>query len=240
MKGGIKNKKKNKKNNKKKSQKKTIQIKMSFPYRNIIKRKKDWKFDKNNVGWLGIGIKPDGLWYEINNCFLSYPHCWKGDYMYKIEIDTKCLYSISTFEDLKRFQRKYATIGLLSKEKSDKYYFINWNKVSEKYCGFEVKNFRKIKKQIQESYKYHKYRLVGQYNWFYTLDASSGCIWDLTAVKNVSYVRKISEKEKNTLNDIWEKEQEEIYNVPVNKKIRDKLHKEHLEYEKKNFKKWIK
>lgn len=216
---------------------------MSFPYRNIIQRTKDWKFDKN-VKYNDGPLKPDGLWYEINNCFLSYPHCWKGDYMYKIEIDTKCLYSISTFEELKRFQRKYATIRwiyLLSKEKSDKFYFIDWGKVSEKYCGFEVKNFRKIKKQIKESYKYHtSYMNNRKYNWFYTLDASSGCIWDLTAVKNVSYVRKISEKEKNTLNDIWEKEQEEIYNVPVNKKIRDKLHKEHLEYEKKNFKKWIK
>ena len=175
---------------------------MSFPYRNLLKRTKDWKIDKNyNYDQLDYSNrKPRGLWYAIKDClFKNDPEDKSfGEYMFELKVDTKCkcICIISNFDELKKFQRKYAFKFYFNEEFMQTQYEIDWDKVSKDYCGFEIKNYYKIKKQIEENYKYNKYKLHNQYDWVSWFDYSSGCIWDLKAVKNVSYFRKISKGER--------------------------------------------
>lgn len=160
---------------------------MSFPYRNTVKKDKNWKLDKNVRYHNTLTWKPDGLWYEIKDCLFRVGAMRWGDYIYELKVDTKCICIIEDFEDLEKFHSKYAKAFNFESTKS---YLIDWKKVSKEYCGFEVKNYNKI---IKQTTNYDKHL------WFTMIDFSSGCIWDLNAIKSASYFRKVGKREKNKL-----------------------------------------
>ena len=70
---------------------------------------------------------------------------------------------------------------------------INWIGVSNIWGGIEIKNYYKIRREFLKEINLQK--LSKDYEWFYDLDFSSGCVWNLDIIKDVSYFRKITEKE---------------------------------------------
>lgn len=69
---------------------------------------------------------------------------------------------------------------------------IKWNKVSKYYSGIIIFNYKEILKQLQNKKKYIKNRdiinkniYINSLDWISTFDFSSGCIWDLKAIKNL-------------------------------------------------------
>lgn len=81
---------------------------MSFPYRNTVKKDKNWKLDKNVRYHNTLTWKPNGLWYEIKDCLFRWGELDWGDQIYELKVDTKCICSIKNFEDLEKFHSKYA------------------------------------------------------------------------------------------------------------------------------------
>ena len=66
--------------------------------------------------------------------------------------------------------------------------------MAKDYGGFEIKNYKKIDEELRKENNYFK-----KYSWFYTFDFSSGCIWDLTLIKNIEFFKKLTDKEKEYL-----------------------------------------
>ena len=65
---------------------------------------------------------------------------------------------------------------------------IKWDIVENEYCGFEIKNYSKIKKELLKEIGLDG---MGEYLWFFSFDFSSGCIWDMKAVKEIKYFGEI-------------------------------------------------
>jgi hypothetical protein len=152
-----------------------------LPYRNTIKLTKKFSLDRTKVYQQSIDMEPVGLWYQFLNSHLTeFGELSWGKHIYELKINTKCVYRINNVKELEKFNKKY---GILYGKA--KYPFINWVNVSKDYCGIEIKNYSTIKMDIRKLYgrKYIWTNLL----WFSIFDFSSGCIWDLDAIKNVSY-----------------------------------------------------
>ena len=114
-----------------------------------------------------IDMKPNGLWYSFNNEWENFCKIqqleWVGKNNFHLEIDYSKILLIENKTDLIEFILKY----------SKKLYamdMIDWNKVSNDYSGIELKN-------------YFTYRRMCM--WLYSWDMDSGCIWDLSIIKNI-------------------------------------------------------
>jgi hypothetical protein len=88
--------------------------------------------------------------------------------------------SIKTIEDFHLFNKKYRI-------KNKKYTEINYNKVAEDYGGIEIKNYNKINQELRKDKNYYK-----KYSWFYSYDFSSGCIWNLSLIKELYFFKKLN------------------------------------------------
>jgi hypothetical protein len=172
---------------------------MRFPRRNKI----DYKchLDKNRRYRKIIDFKPTCYWYGIGNewykFWYEYAEIEKVKDQVVCQIDVK-RNSLTTFEkkergkilvidsldEVKKLNKKYSVLSGPSKEK---YRLIDFNKLSETYGGIEFRNYSKIKKQINENKKLHWRR---DYVWYFMLDVSSGCVWDLDLI-NVKEVGKL-------------------------------------------------
>ena len=84
----------------------------------------------------------------------------------------------------------------IRKPKKNKKYmtfvYILWKKVAKQYSGFEVNNFEDIMNHISKLKEKNgeEFDIMtpnDDFHWFYRLDFSSGCVWDLSKVKNVEY-----------------------------------------------------
>jgi len=86
---------------------------------------------------------------------------------------------IDSFEEVKKLNKKY---GVLQRFRDDgkPVRLINFQKLSEKYGGIEFRNYKQIKKQIKENKKLNWGR---DYLWYFSLDVSSGCVWDLSLIE---------------------------------------------------------
>ena len=94
----------------------------------------------------------------------------------------------------------------IRKPKKNKKYmtfvYILWEKVAKQYSGFEVNNFEDIMNYISKLKEKNgkEFDIMipsDNFYWFYTLDFSSGCVWDLSKVKNVEYFGEYIYSEKN-------------------------------------------
>ena len=165
-----------------------------IPYRNTIKNKKNFKINKDTKYNQYIEYKPNGFWYEINDCAFKMNYLDWGKYIYKVELDISKILIIKNYNEYIDFHNKYGIIKHF-KHKIKEYNFsikmINWKKVSEKYSGFEVINYNSIKKKLSDDFK--KTDIL---SWLDLFDFSSGCIWNLNDLKIVKYICSYKKKNK--------------------------------------------
>jgi|688.fasta_scaffold24779_16 hypothetical protein len=140
---------------------------------------------ENGVKNQDVHGKPGGLWYGFGDNWINfkkYGVTWdtkenvplKGVmnsevYIYKLYLDMSEIMILNTEDLFKEFTEKYST-------HQNYPHNINWDLVSKKYKGIEFPNYEEIgvRNLHQESKEYY---------WAYTIDANSGCIWDVSAIK---------------------------------------------------------
>ena len=143
-----------------------------FPTRNIISSKKIYLENKEYKQ--SIGFKPDGLWYACGDSWYNWikdekmQSVYPSKYLYKLllyrgVINDKLLV-IDTLKKFDSFNKKYGT-----KNK------INWKKVMNDYSGIEICPHFKSRKNL----------------WYLTWDIASGCIWDISIIKNLIIIPKV-------------------------------------------------
>lgn len=120
------------------------------------------------------GLKPDGLWISDESDFGWKQWCEEEGFNLKnlkqrteITIDCEDVLWAKTIGELYRFVDEF---GADSRFVS---YSIRWDKVKEKYKGIIISPY-------QESL-----RLGNYFFWYYGWDCASGCVWDLSCIKDV-------------------------------------------------------
>lgn len=122
--------------------------------------------------------KPAGLWYDIDGswrewCDSEMPD-WTHKYSFELEIDITDMLIIDTEEKFMNFFNKYGEIPVRYGLTDDRHKMIKWNIVKDQYSGIEISPYQ------------YKFRL--EYMWYYGWDIASGCIWNLSAIKNYNLV----------------------------------------------------
>jgi hypothetical protein len=122
-------------------------------------------------------FKPSGLWYGINNEWVEWCKYNMKDWVKKgiielTHIDLNKIIIIENIKQLETFSNEFGHIEFDIKK-------IDWKKVSNKYSGIEIRNYNKIR-SIR---KFDIYDNI----WFLGWDVSSGCIWDLSIIKEFKY-----------------------------------------------------
>jgi hypothetical protein len=118
--------------------------------------------------------KPNGLWYQINSSWVNLciknnkdaeSHGFEPHYAFEIKnyniiinVDLTNVVILDTRDKVIEFSKKY----------DNGEFFIKWNDVAKDYKGIEIPN----------------YKSVNYYKWMNGWDINSGCIWDLTTIKN--------------------------------------------------------
>jgi hypothetical protein len=123
--------------------------------------------------------KPWGLWYQINNSWAEWCGSnWESKLRknnIRITIDLTNILVLNTIKKVKDFNEKY--IIVLLKTPNFDFKVIDWNKVRKDYKGIELRNYHKINDS-----KFMFFSI--EFLWLMTWDVDSGCIWDLSAIKN--------------------------------------------------------
>lgn len=177
---------------------------MLLPYRNKVLKTKNFKLNISNKYENNYDIKPMGLWYQIRYCLFEWGEMNWGNNIHGIKLKNnilnkpKGILSISNTKQLIEFHQKYKyKFKYRDGKKSKTMTFIKWDEVAKVYGGFEIKNFIKIKLELDTPEDIWKY--MEEYTWFDTFDFSSGCIWDLKLIKEINYWGKLSKKEIDNL-----------------------------------------
>ena len=131
----------------------------------------NYSYQKNT----SYNLKPNGLWYAIGTewiewCESEMPH-WVHPYCIEIEIDQNKILLIQTLTDLKKFIIEYSSNPI------DSFYTIDWKKLSNECSGIEINNYYTLKWRLMNLD-------IGKGIWLSSWDVSSGCIWDLSIIKN--------------------------------------------------------
>jgi len=114
--------------------------------------------------------KPKGFWYGFGDEWIDWVEMqmpeWRGDYIYKVDINGSNMLLIKDYLGIKEFTDEY-----LSKEQvyPGATYFVDWDRVALKYDGIEINPY------IGEA------RL--EFEWYYFWDVATGCIWNLSKVE---------------------------------------------------------
>jgi len=124
-------------------------------------------------------LKPKGLWYAQDNEWVEWvaynmPH-WRDEHNLELVVNNDRLLVIDSWEKLLAFQAQYA-IGMESRTTMG-FVMIDWERVSERYSGIEVRNYNEINAKVKEDFS-----SINQFLWFSGWDVNSGCIWDLSAI----------------------------------------------------------
>jgi hypothetical protein len=182
-----------------------------LPYRNIIQRDNKFELDKTKIYKNKSRLKPSGLWYQINNSHeTEFGVLFWGEHIYELVLDAKCVCQITNLSGLIKFNKKYGLdftfkdeisenkkkrakeldIHIIEEDETIKSGHIKWDILAKEYCGFEIKNYSKIKKKLLAKVGYDG--CMSQYLWFFSLDFSSGCLWKLDAIKSIKYWGKLT------------------------------------------------
>ena len=120
-------------------------------------------------------IKPKGLWYSCGDSWAEFSkQTWdqvRGNHLYGLELGDSVL-QISTEEELDQFIDRFLTPGQFGK-------VLDWKKVQDEgYAGVEICPY---------NWEARQRALNGdpRFEWYYTWDVASGCIWDSKGVKSV-------------------------------------------------------
>jgi hypothetical protein len=169
---------------------------MRLPKRNKMDKKKIIKLDLNRKYIQPIiGMKPVGFWYSCFNSWLNWTQdegLFIKNYIHKINIKRNLLRNIknkdkdgllvlNNIKDLILFHKKY-------KKRYRKMNMIEWNKVSEDYGGIEICPY--FKEELK------KKKLWKKLFWYWSWDVASGCIWNISILKNTELMYKRVKKRK--------------------------------------------
>lgn len=111
--------------------------------------------------------KPNGFWFSVVSNKDWPTHVKDAQlakplrYRYSVELHLDRLISINSIWDIGRFQKRFL-----------KGNSIDWEEVAKHYSGFIVPLYREF--FVEESLR-----------WYESLDCSSGCVWDLSAIKSI-------------------------------------------------------
>lgn len=134
-----------------------------------------------------VDYKPSGLWYGIDWaweewCIGNMPD-WQHQNHFELDVDMEKILVLDSVEKVDKFQSEFGEFSSWAKKlKTEIHGFdldvisINWSNVSEKYSGIEI-----------NPYQYSLRRKLWLSGW----DISSGCIWNLSAVKSYESINKI-------------------------------------------------
>jgi len=115
--------------------------------------------------------KPKGFWYSFGTEWVDWVRTempeWEKPHLFKIDVDTSRILQLNSTSDIQEFTKKYGN----NEEKWTGY--IDWVKVSEEYGGVEMPDYSNL------------WSLRYEYMWLSTWDISSGCIWDLSLIKDI-------------------------------------------------------
>ncbi len=120
--------------------------------------------------------KPTGLWYSLDNEWFEWcqSESFGGihKYTFSLDIDTSKVCIIETKQQLISFFNRYKR----EPWKGATHYSIDWLLVSMDYSGCEIRNYHEL--------KWSDAIPMLSNTWLWGWDVSSGCIWDLTALKS--------------------------------------------------------
>ena len=169
---------------------------MRFPRRNKIDSR--CHLDKNRNYRKIIGFKPQCYWYSLGDEW--YKFWYEREEMQEVRDQVVCQVSvkrnsfttlekkekgkilvIDSLDEIKKLNKRYSVVTKLKAK------LIDFNKLSETYGGIEFRNYSKIKKEINGNKRLNWRR---DYLWYFSLDVSSGCVWDLSLI-NVKEVGKL-------------------------------------------------
>lgn len=117
--------------------------------------------------------KPVGFWYALGDAWGQYIKKFDKErykdyhYIASLDIDYKNILKIDSSQKFEDFNNKYSEKAFFGRA-------INWKKVAEDYKGIEIIPYR-------PDYKH-------TYMWYNMWDLASGCIWDLSAIKNYKII----------------------------------------------------
>ena len=148
---------------------------MRLPRRNHLTNIKNFKIDYKKKYIQKQTYKPEGFWFSCNNSWVEWfeenMNSRITKYIYEVKLfnniktdlanpDKNKLLVIKNMKELDDFHNKYFV--------KNKHELIDWKKVSRDYGGIEICPYMQ------------KYRF--KYNWYYTFDVASGCIWNLEPI----------------------------------------------------------
>lgn len=121
--------------------------------------------------------KPNGLWYSMGSewddwCEGNMPHQRERPYLYGVEVDLSRILLIDNAAKMREFHRKYSVFprGVFDS------IHISWEKVAEDYDGIEISPY------------FWEFRM--EFDWYYTWDVASGCIWGKEAFQRAYLLQK--------------------------------------------------
>lgn len=131
-------------------------------------------FNKDVVSTHIEGLKPNGLWYSIDESWMEWVKTempdWMPKYKYAYEVlldESKIL--ILGYNDILPFTREYS-------HNSPTRGCIDWTRVARNYDGIEIP-------------EYHwEFRLAPETFWYYGWDCASGCVWNSRAVLGINTI----------------------------------------------------
>ena len=157
-------------------------------------------------------IKPRGKWYSMGDAWHRWGEVSMGDYLHRLNLKpgvlcslppggtarasngstSGCVLVLATRKDVTRFNQIYG------RRVHNSYQMVDWASVANNYAGIEFRNYERIVARLRQDNKRRMqaagatewadlYRLA----WYYSVDASSGCVWDLRVVRNIEYVRRV-------------------------------------------------
>jgi len=123
-----------------------------------------------NVKQINNFLKPNGIWYQINNSWEKF--CYKtkiynkyihNKYRYELYIDLNNILILNNKKKILNFIDKYDNNG------------IDWNDVSRDYHGIEIS-------------PYIKHNELSSHQWYMSWDTESGCIWNTKSININNYI----------------------------------------------------
>lgn len=131
--------------------------------------------------------KPGGFWYGINDAWLDWCDTempdWIRPHVYELDINPSDILTIQTLADFDKFEQKY--VYHHDPEVENYPYLIesvDWKEVARHYPGIEINPY------------FWEKRFNSKGNWYCGWDMASGVIWDVSVIRNISYIAEIKDR----------------------------------------------
>ena len=119
-----------------------------------------------------VDHKPEGLWYAMGTEWINWVRSempeWEYDNVFVLEINKDRVKKLSSYEDIEEFTKQYG-------RKHHGFVMIDWRKVAKEYSGIEIIPY--------------VWSARMKFNWYYTWDVASGCIWGSDGIKSIEKIK---------------------------------------------------